>query len=564
MDIFSQDWWLPPAQHDVIEALTTRLSISKPVASTLANRKVRSVHEAFTYLHPSLDHLHDPFTLPDMDEAVSRVLKAVAAREQIVIYGHDDVDGVTSTLVLLQTLRNLKGHVSSYIPNRVAEGTGLSWSSLNLLAQRGAKLIITVDCGVQDRRVIESSHRLSADVIIVDHHEVDDAVLEGAPHVNPKRGDSSYFFRDLAGVGVSFKLAQALMLKRGGEPLSRFFDSVGDLVTLGTLSDKVPLIDENRVFVKLGLDLMRSQPRPGLVAILNLFSEPNSIHTGFLMRKAIPILSSADSIQGQNAGLTLLQTEDLNEAVHLARELQIASHKWWHTLQESYQRISDKVKEERIGGNGAILLIDEQTPPKLLGACASKLLREYHRPAVVLSFSDDCYLGEARAPQGSNLVDLLSLCRDLLLTFGGHKQAAGFSLFPEHIDDFRKRFTDLLKATFVPGHSSRRLDSELDISSLDQTLIRELELLAPFGRENPNPFFLSRNVTIVPTTAEGINEGHIRIGTVNGFPVVASQYVMDAWSKRRNRPSAQFDIVYQISTSNRDGPQILLRDVRCA
>lgn len=563
MDTFLQHWWLPPVQPDVIETFTSQLSISQPVATTLANRRLRSVREALAYLHPTLDHLHDPLTLPDMDTAVHRVLRAVEGREQIVVYGHDDVDGITSTLVLLQAIRSLKGNVHSYIPDRVTEGTGLSWGGLNLLAQGGAKLVVTVDCGLQDQQVIENSHRLSTDVIVVDHHEVGGTIPRGVPFVNPKRSDCSYLFRDLAGVGVSFKLAQALVLSKG-KPLHRFFDSVGDLVALGTLADKTPLVNENRVLTKLGLDLMRSRPRPGLAAVLALFNEPQSIHQEFLMSKAIPILSSANSIQGQSVSLDLLQTEDREQAAQLARELLAASHQWQQAFKESYQRISEKVKGEHAGEDGAILVIDDPTPPRVLGTCASKLMREHHRPAVVLSFSDDRYFGEARGPKGCNLVDLLGLCRDLLITFGGHKQAAGFSLFPEHIDRFRERLTELSKTMSVAGHSPHRLDSELDISSLDQTLLRELDMLAPFGRENPNPLFLSRDVTIVPTVAERIEETHTCIGTVNGFPVVASQRLMDDWRKKGDRPSVHCDIIYQISRSNGDAPQIVLRDVRCA
>lgn len=558
MDMFSNDWWLPPARSELIEAIIAQLSLSRSIATILVNRRLENVQKALSFLHPELEHLHDPFTLPDMEAAVHRIMRAVNEKEPIVIYGHDDVDGMTSAFVLFEVIRDMKGLVSTYIPNRIAEGVGLSSDNLSLLAKGGAKLIITVDCGIEDRLITENGHRLPADIIVADHHEVHDTIPVSIPFVNPKRSDSSYRFRDLAGVGVSFKLAQALLLKRK-KPLRPFFYAVGDLITLGTLADKVPLVDENRVFTRLGFDLMRASLRPGLRAIMNRFDETQTIQTGFVIRRMIPILSSAHSIKGQNAAFTLLQTEDRKKAAQLTEELLRESQEWQQTLLESYQRILECV--ERNPPGRMIFVIDDRTPPGVLGASASKLMREHQCPAIILSFREDRYTGEGRAPKGVDLVDLLSQCRDLLINFGGHKQAAGFSIFPEYIEDFQERMTELVEAMFSPYTPSRRLDSEIDLDALDQRFFEEFDFLAPFGRENPNPFFLSRGVSITPTTPEKRDEQYVCIGIVRTFPLITSVQ-QDIYRKIKEHPSENFDIVFQIVTSYGNTPHILLKDLR--
>ena len=235
---------------------------------------------------------------------------------------------------------------------------------------------------------------------------------------------------------MSFKLAHALLSERD-HALQSFYYKVGDLIALGTLADKVPLNNENRVLTRLGFDLMRTNLRPGLVAIVNLFNEIEAIQTEFVMRKMIPILSSAHSVNGRNAGFELLQKKEQDQVTQLAGKLLKASQKWQRTLLESYQRIVGHVGRKNVGK--MVFVVDDETPPGVHGTTASKLMRDYHCPAIILSSFKDRYLGEGRAPKGFNLVDLLSQCRDLLITFGGHKQAAGFSMFPEYIEDFQKR-----------------------------------------------------------------------------------------------------------------------------
>lgn len=559
--MFLHDWWLPNARPKLVETISSQLSLTRPIATILANRRYENTEEVFSFLHPRLESLHDPFILPDMEIAVRRILRAVDEKEPIVIYGHDDVDGMTSALVLCEVIRKLQGSVSSYVPNRIAEGTGLSFDNVNRLAHQGAKLIVTVDCAVESRRIGENVHRLPLDIIITDHHEVHDVVPLPFSFVNPKRSDSAYFFRELSGVGVSFKLAQALLLERG-HAVHPFFDKIGDLIALGTLADKVPLVDENRVFTRLGFELMNKRLRPGLGAIGDLFNENETIQTGFVMRKMIPILSSAHSVKGRNAGFDLLQTENRNRAAQIAGKLRKASQEWQQMLLESYQRILEQVGEDH--DRNLILIVDERTPPGVLGATAAKLMRDHHCPAIMLSFYEDRYLGEGRAPKGIDLVDLLSQCRDLLITFGGHKQAAGFSLFPEYVTDFQERLKELIQDMVVPVTLSRRLDLETDLCAFDQRFFREYDLLAPFGRENPNPFFMCRGVNIKSTSAEELDEQYIGIGTVREFPLIAFRHQQEIHSKLKDHLSTPCDIVIQIVTLYGNTPHMLLRDLRRA
>ena len=560
MDTFLHNWWLPPPRRDRIETFASELSLSRPIASVLSNRRFEDSREAAEFLYPKLEHLHDPFLLIDMELAVKRILRAIDSGEEIVIYGHDDVDGMTSALVLFQGIKTLQGQVRIYIPDRISEGIGLNMNNLHRFAREGVKLVITVDCSIGDRHVLENVDKLPVDIIITDHHEVRDATPDTVPFVNPKRSDSLNTFRDLAGVGVSFKVAQTLLSQRD-YALDQFFNSVGDMIALGTLADRVPLVDENRVFTKLGFHLIQNQPRPSLAAIADLCSEVGSIQTGFVMRSAIHILSSAVSVQGRNAGVELLLTVDQKRAAQVAEGLFKASHEWQQTLHNSYERITKKLRRERTGNERTVFIIDDVTPPKILGACAAKLMREYYRPAVVLGFYKDRYLGESRAPKGFDWIELFEQCRDLLITFGGHKQAAGFSVFPEHVEDFRDRIHELVKNMFVPAPSSGRLDAVVDISSLDQHFFQGLELFAPFGRENPNPFFLSRGVSIVSDEPQRVDERRVRIGTILSFPLIVTQQLAEVF-KKKGGDSAQCDIIFQLSTSDRGTPYIILRDLR--
>ena len=558
---FHRDWWLPRVQPDVIEALSTQLPLSKPIAKVLYNRKIRTIKEASHFLHPSLDHLHDPFALPDMRAAVHRILRAVDGQERIVIYGHDDVDGVSSALVLCKVIESLGGNVRSYIPNRVAEGTGLIWSNLDLFARQGENLIVTVDCSVEDKRIISGIDRAPADIIVTDHHEVCHVIPQSIPFVNPKRNDASYPFRELAGVGVSFKVAQALIQTRG-KVLEHFFNKIGDLVAFGTLADSVPLVNENRIFTKLGFDIFTSRPRPGFDALLTLFEEREPIQPELRIRQLISAFNSASTSGGQNDSLDLLVTEDPKQATQLAKELLESNREWRKVIEESFERILERVRREQSGKERAIVVIDDQTPPRVLGTCASKILRECQKPAFILSYFDDKYFGEARGPKGSNIVDILNLCQDLLMNYGGHKQAAGFSLFPEHIDDFRERLAELSKTMPYASHTPWRLDSELDVGLLNTSLLSQIDMLAPFGRGNPSPVFLGRDVPFTPIRVHDVNRNNKWIGTAAGCTVIASPQVADMWRPGKNTSSTQYDIIFHISTSDGHTPQIVLRDMR--
>ena len=558
---FHKDWWLPRVQPDVIEALVTQLSLSPPIASTLANRNLKNVEEIHDFLHPTLDNLHNPLKLPDIDVAVRRILGAIDRKEQIVIYGHDDVDGMTSALVLSQALHALKGKVRLYIPDRIAEGTGLSWDNLNRFAREGAKLIVTVDCSFEDQRIIRAVKELPADIVLTDHHEVCHFIPKSIPFVNPKRIDSTYPFRDLAGVGVSFKMAQALLCAKR-KPLDRFFNRVSDLIALGTLADKVPLERENRVISRLGYDRFQSCPRVGITAILDLFAEVESVHQDFLMRQVIPLLNSSTSNQGQNDGLTLLESESRKRATQLAKELFEASQEWQKVMQVSFKRIVERVEGKQSRAKRAILVIDDETPPKVLGPCASRIMRAFEKPVFILSYSDDRYFGEARAPKGYNLVDLLYQCQDLFINYGGHKQAAGFSLFPEHVDDFRERLTKLIDEIPMFGPFTWRLDSEVDITSLAEPLFSELEMLAPFGRGNPSPTFLSRDVVFNSAGDRKDIGNDMWLGTINGIAVIVSKQGAEAWGLEEISSSSRYDIIFHISIQSGQKPQIFVRDMR--
>jgi len=558
---FNKDWWLPHTPTRTIEAIAGELSISPAMATILANRNLRSAQQALRFLNPSLAELHDPFGLPDMDRAVERILEAVRQEETIVIYGHDDVDGVTGVFILAQAIEILKGRVLRYIPDRVSEGTGLNWRILNVLAQHGARLIVTVDCSIEDQRIISGQEPLAADVIVTDHHEVSRTIHPSIPSVNPKRVDSSYPFRDLSGAGVSLKLAQAL-IQTTEHSLEQFFASVGDLVALGSISDKVSLIDENRIFARLGMDLIQSHPRPAIEAISGLFARTMPVNQAFLIRQVIPLLNSASSLNGQNDSLTLLGTRDPHEAARIVDKLYKASCIWQQQMEESFQRVLEKAHRGLFNTAEGIMVIDENAAPKTLGSIASRLIRLFSKAAFVLRYVDDRYFGEARAPRGCNLVELFGQCQDLLITYGGHKQAAGFSLFPECIEDFRSRLMELLQSAPPPAPSLWYLDCELPLSAIQKSFCMELDRLAPFGRGNANPYFLGRNATLPSWENRGNESNSECTGSLDGLPCTVARDLAGHCSMPVTIPPGRCDLVYQVMTSDGDPPHVTVRDLR--
>lgn len=550
------EWWLPKVDPALADSLAQHLDISRILAKILATRGFEEPGSARRFLRPRIDDLHDPFVLKDMDVAVSRTLKAIIDRERVMVYGHDDPDGITATALLVEVLRGLGADVRHYIPDRYNEGIGLNREMLDNFADQGVDLIVTVDCSVSDKE--DCADGLKAKAIITDHHEVSEPLAGVMAFINPKRKDSSYPCKGLAGVGVAFKLAQALLETRG-ESIFRLIEQVGDLVALGTLADRVPQTDENRVLTRLGLT--RAKGRPGFSAVARRLGLPDSLaDSKLLWRRAISLISSAQSREGRSLGCELLLTKDRDLAQEIAGDLHEANLEWQELVQKSFTRISGKVEQASLRAAPMIVVVDEEAPIEVIGTCAAKLANRYHRPAMVMSFWQDRYFGETRAPKGYNLMSLLEQSRDLLADYGGHLQAAGLSIFPEDVDVFLKRIFRFTENWPKGLPHPLKIDAEVDLSELEPEVVDELLLLAPYARGNPKPLLLSRGVRMAPLDY-GIEVGGYRqIAEVSGIEVLMERNV-DEW-RLGELFGSSVDIAYSVVDGGKGSVQILLRDFR--
>jgi len=489
-------WRLKGVEQSLKEDLVRELGVSPVLATLLINRGVKDVTSAQRFLHPSLETLHSPFLLKDLDKTIDRTLKAVSAGEEILIWGDEDVDGITSTVIMYETLRDLGSKVSFHIPSRIKEGFGLNKTYINKAFEKGVRLIITVDCGLSDFDEVTYAKSLGMDVIITDHHQPLEAFPEALAVINPRRKNCSYPFKNLAGAGVAYKVAQGIAMKALGISPSQWHSVKRDLlplVFLGAGADRMELLDENRVFAKSGLDVLRSSEKPWVKAVKKALGQ--GLKTSSLLGFLVPILSAGRAEEGGRRGIDLLLAEDYEQAERILSELISLSQEWHNKAIEAYSRVRRDVQDT---SSKIIVVVDKECTPDVLGYCASRLKEQLRRPVVVIGFRGDCAVGEARAPSGFDLMECLKACDDLFMDYGGHKGAAGFSIVPERIDQLSARLRVYAEETIKLEMLQPRLeiDMEVSFSELDSEIIKEITTLAPFWEGNPEPLFLTRNVYI--------------------------------------------------------------------
>lgn len=473
--------------------LSQELGLSKILAQILANRGIKTKEEAEKFLNVKIDHLLDPYSFLDMPKAVSLIRQAAGNKEKVMVCGDYDVDGITSTALLELTLSKIGLDVLHYIPHRIKEGYGLNKNILHFAEQKKIKLLITADCGINNHEEIKELRRNHIDVIITDHHEPLNSDLPQANSViNPKVKNSRYQYRDLAGVGVAYKLCQAVTEEKLFEDL--------DLVSLGTIADVVPLTGENRIFAKEGLIRLSQTKKTGLKALIEASGiKDKKITSGFVSFILGPRLNASGRMDSAEIALNLLMSEKQTEAEGLAQIIEA------HNRQR--QKIEGKVLEEaealidrevNFKDHKIIVIAKEGWHPGVLGIVASKLVDKFYRPAIVISLNYDLCKGSARSIKNFHLFQALSECKHLLEDFGGHAYAAGLVIAKDSIEDFKKSINRLAKEKLVLADllPSLDIDMELALSDLNEPAIAELEALEPYGTGNPEPLFYTRNLKI--------------------------------------------------------------------
>lgn len=555
-------WVLLPDPGSVAEDWSETLHISPVTAAILAQRVgTGNPDDARAFLQPSLTHLHSPMTMAGMPAAAKRIVSAIRNQEHILIFGDYDTDGVTACAVLLRILHALGVKASFYLPCRLEEGYGLSGQFVEHVKERRVDLVITVDCGTSDHEAIRAIVDAGIDVIVTDHHEPGDQPLPDATVVvNPKRVDSTYPFRDLVGVGIAFKLAWALCEEVTGQPrvgdhLQQALLSLLPIVAVGTVADVAPLVGENRILVRHGLRGC-ARASAGLQALLDVCRvDPQTISVRDIGFVVAPRINAAGRLGNADLALQLLVEEDPAAAAELARELDTINTERQSLCQQTLQDAIRTVNETHdLEKASAIVIAGDNWHEGVIGIVAGRLSDEYRRPVAVIALANGKGKGSARSVPGLNLYDAISRSRHRMLTFGGHEQAAGFSIPRGEIEAFREELNRHCAAQIESRRIEPRLyiDRPIALGDLQPALLQELEMLAPFGEANPRPMFLCKRVKVVGhPRLIGKEKRHFSFNaSQQGTAYRAVVFNHIEWVREIDRGVRMWDIVFQTAMND--------------
>ncbi len=552
-------WYIPdPLPPEVDQELR---DFQPYLRQILYNRSVHNTEEAIQYLACSAP-LADPFLLTDMQVTVERLWRAIDATESIAVYGDYDVDGVTATALMVQVLRALGGNAEAYIPNRFDEGYGLNNEALDALAERGFRVVLTVDCGIRSPREAEHARELGIDLIISDHHMPLNGLPDALGVICQKRDGDAYPDKNLAGVGLAYKIAQALLLHRTVESV-RAEDWL-DLVALGTVADVVPLTGENRVMVRQGLGCMRLARRQGLLSLaqaagVNL-QRVNAIDIGYRLG---PRLNAAGRLESALQAYQLLMTEDLYEAGFLAQKLDDQNKDRQRLTLEMQARAEELIGA---GDDGQILIArDENFNSGVVGLVAAKLTETYYRPAVVGQMGEEYTRASCRSIREFHITRALDECSDLLVRHGGHAAAAGFTVRNENFDQLSERLREIARRELAEQEllPSLRADLEIPLALMRPSYLEEIKQLQPTGMQNPDAVFVSRRLQVLSSRTIGSEANHLRLTVKDGGVTYnAIAFRQGHWAG--NLPSF-IDVMYNYemnSFNGRDSMQLNVIDLK--
>jgi single-stranded-DNA-specific exonuclease len=563
--------------------LAAVLGVPGPLGRVLWARGYREPGQAERFLEPRLDHLPNPFELKGIEAAVSRVQRALAEGEAICVYGDYDVDGVTSTALLVSVLRKLGGKVDFYVPHRLVEGYGLNSQALAKLAARGTRLVVSADCGVTAVAEIDAAARLGLDVVVIDHHTASQDLPRAVAILNPHQPGCTFPGRELAAVGVAFHLLLALRkrLREAGWFASRAepnLREVLDLVALGTIADVVPLTGPNRVLVYFGLRELARGARPGVLALKSVAQLAGEVTAGDVGFKLGPRINAAGRLDDASVGVQLLLSEDLREARLLAEQLDRANAE----RQDLQARIAGEAIAQADGlgtpeQRRTLVVSSPGWHVGVVGIVAARLVERFHRPALVIAEEGGVAKGSGRSVEGFHLYDALARCSHHLTRFGGHKHAAGITLETSRIGAFSQALEAQGREALDPAQLSPRLriDAELHPREVRMELASQLRRLAPFGAGNPEPVFFCRDlaaheVRLLPDK-KGVGPGHLklRLGEAGARAAEEEPLALDAIGFNLGGTAlpvgSRLDAAFQLSVDSWNGAerlQLKLKDLK--
>jgi single-stranded-DNA-specific exonuclease len=551
-------WNTKPHDEAAASTLANALGVSPITARLLAIRGLVDPDEAARFLNPTLDQLYDPFRLAGLECATDRLTAAIANRERISIHGDYDVDGITSTVILRRALELLGGNVTHFIPERLTDGYGLQPATVTRLHGEGVQLIVSVDCGIRGADAARRARDLGVDLIITDHHEPDAELPDACAVVNPKRHDCNYPDKNLAGVGVALKLVQALCQRAGK---TAWLPAFVKIASIGTLADVVPLVGENRIIAKLGLQMLTKGPhKVGLRALLEAAGlngkTIDSYHIGFMVA---PRINAAGRMSTPDIATRLLLAADEamgEEAKALAEQLEAENTRRRQEDQDILAKAKKVVETDPdVGALSVLVVAGEGWHRGVIGIVASKLVDAYYRPAIVLSVDGEITHGSCRSIAGFDMLACLESCAPLMKRFGGHKAAAGLQLDTSRIKEFRLAVNAHADTCLGPDDLRPRLwlDGPLAFHELNERVMSEFAALAPFGPGNPRPRFHTGPVAIVDGPRL-LKERHLKMSVKqNGRVMRAIQWNAAEHSDRLTAKKDGVEIAYTVEENEYQG-----------
>ena len=542
---------LPRAEPDALQALG---DLPPVVAQLLYNRGFRTSEEARAFLEPRTSAVRDAFQLPNAEPAVERLAAALRRQESIAIFGDFDADGVTSSALLTEGLRALGARPIPYIPDRVSEGHGLNLPALHFLHQQGVRLVLTADCGITSVAEVAAAAELGMDIVITDHHTPPERVPDAVAVVDPKLEGSSSPYADLAAVGVAFKLVEALSAKLG-QPAD---ESLLEYVALGTVADVSPMRGENRYLVSRGLDHLNRSERPGIRELIKVSGlAPGQVDTEAISYALGPCINAPGRMDRADPSYQLLVARSAAEAEPLAAELNARNQERRRLTQETLSAIEEGLESSLERVPPILILGEPDFHPGIIGLAAGKLTEQYHRPAIVCQVGPEETRGSCRSIPEFNIIEALGRCDDLFKRYGGHAQAAGFTIATRDLPELRERLTAIASAALDGLALSPRIaiDAEMPLGQLDGQIIRALRGLAPHGPGNPPPTFLSRGVQVQEIRPMGEKGQHSRLKLKGGratWSAVAFDMAMGD-----GPPPPSIDVVFTLSIDRWSGEELL-------
>ena len=501
-------WEFVSNDANQIKELAEKNNISTLLANIFINKGITEKKDIELFINPTRDDFHDPYEMPDMEKAVERILKAIDKNEKTIIYGDYDVDGITSITVLKKFFLDRGFDVGTYIPNRLNEGYGLNKEAVKEIADQGYKLIITVDCGISGIEEIEYAYSLGLEVIVTDHHEPLEEIPKAVAVVDCKRKDNKYPFNGLAGVGVSFKLIQALSQKLDLE--SKEYLKYLDIVAIGTISDIVPLIDENRVITKLGLKLLEQTRNQGLKQLIKS-SGYSSINSTTVSFGIAPRINACGRMGHEQEALKLFLTNNIEESREITDNLNNYNRSRQDIEKKILTEAINLIETKKLEKNNSLVLASENWHHGVIGIVASKITELFFKPTILLNIEGDIAQGSGRSVPGFDLHKALIDSSEYLEKYGGHEMAVGLTLKTDNIEKFEEKFEELAKEAkteeIIP---IIKIDQEINDKDITLENVKSLDLLEPYGEANKMPLFLYRNLKI--DSIRALSEGkHIKL-----------------------------------------------------